>query len=341
MQLKKTKSFGILFIPLFIITGISSCGNAEPYQKEEGMIWNTLYHITYKGNKSLGDSVLQVLDKVGASLSVFNPHSLVSELNSSLRVKTDSDLLIVYDESLKINHLSHGNFDPTLSPLIDAWGFGIGHTPSADTLALDSLMKFVGIDKTHREGDFIIKDDIRTRFNFSAIAKGYGCDAVGEMFKRNGVKDFMVEIGGEIILSGESPSGHPWKIAVDAPMDGNLPGQETAVILSITDKGIATSGNYRNYREDNGIKFAHTISPVTGRPFVSEILSATVISASCMEADAIATACMAGSLQDAKELLSATESEGMLILTDSIWSSPGFSHYVISEVSEPEGKDRN
>ncbi|MCH5227184.1 MAG: FAD:protein FMN transferase [Muribaculaceae bacterium] len=305
------------------------------------MIWNTLYHITYKGDPNLKDSILPVLNEVGASLSVFDPHSLVSALNKGREVEADIHLIKVFDASIDINRLSKGKFDPTVSPLVDAWGFGSGHTPSSDTLAIDSIMDFIGITKTYRKGNIIYKEDERTKFNFSAIAKGYGCDAVGEMFRRNGVKDYMVEIGGELALSGHSPSGSNWRIAVDAPQEGNNPGEETVLILSLTDMGIATSGNYRNFREDGGIKTAHTISPETGRPILSEILSATVLAPTCMEADALATACMAGNAEEAKSLIKESHTESMLIFADSIWISPGFYQYIISEVSEPAGTGPN
>lgn len=313
-----------------LLTIYGSCSKDAGYKKCEGMIWNTIYHITFQGPDNLGDSILPTLNRVGESLSVFDKNSLVSLLNDNDSVKTDSHLKSVYEASKNIHRLSHGNFDPTVSPLIDAWGFGLGHTPSADTLAIDSILNFIGLDKTRLEGEFIVKDDIRTRFNFSAIAKGYGCDAVGEMLRRNGVENYMVEIGGELALSGKSPSSTDWKIAVDLPKEDLQPGEETALILSLTDRGVATSGNYRNYRMENGRKTAHTISPITGFPFFSEILSATVIAPTCMEADGLATACMAGTPQEAEELLKIYGAEGLLIFGDSIWMTPGFQKYISS-----------
>ena len=306
----------------------------------EGVIWNTLYHITYQGTENLRDSVLPVLNEVGKSLSIFDTGSLVSKLNTSGSIVADKHLIAIYNASRKINELSNGNFDPTVSPLVDAWGFGRGHIASRDTILIDSLLNYVGINKTHIEGNKIIKDDIRTQFNFSAIAKGYGCDAVGEMFKRNGVNNFMVEIGGEISLSGKSPLGKNWQIAVDAPVEDKNPGEETAMILSLTDVGIATSGNYRNYRLDGETKVAHTISPITGRPFIGSILSATIIAPTCMEADAIATACMASTLDEAQQLLHKANVEGILITKDSIWQTNGFDKF-ISEFSEPGKRVRN
>lgn len=319
----------LLFIPLFLIFLSGGCSSRNDYVKVEGMIWNTLYHITYKGDKNLSDSILPTLGEVEKSLSIFNKASLVSLLNDTDRLEVDGHFIKVYDASQKINRLSNGNFDPTVSPLIDAWGFGRNHTPSLDTLAIDSILNFVGINKTRRESSLVIKEDRRTRFNFSAIAKGYGCDALGDMFKRNGVIDFMIEIGGELTLSGKSPSGADWKIAVDAPVEDIEPGKEAALVLSLSNVGIATSGNYRNYRSEGGQTLGHTISPLTGRPKISEILSATVIASNCMEADAIATACMAGTYSETVKLLEDCKVEGLLIFADSLWMTPGFRKYIL------------
>lgn len=325
------KSIFLTLITILFLFASTSCHKEKSYVKSEGIIWNTLYHITFQGPEELMDSIIPVLNKVSKSLSVFDKESLVNELNSSDHVAADENLILIYDTSKKINDISKGHFDPTVSPLVDAWGFGIGHTPSRDTLAVDSILQFIGIDKTYRDGNIIWKKDKRTRFNFSAIAKGYGCDAVGEMFKRNSVDNYMIEIGGELSLKGLSPSGQPWRIAIDAPKDNILPGDETALILSLSNMGIATSGNYRNYRIEEGKKMAHTISPQTGHPIISEILSATIIAPTCMEADAYATACMAGTCKEAQSIIQSGGVEGMLILSDSIWYSPGFKNYILSE----------
>lgn len=338
--MRRIKVIPILSILILFSLLPLSCKRQDGYVKTEGFIWNTLYHITYKGPSQLQDSIMPLLEQVGKSLSVFDDSSLVSLLNRNDSVLADTHLRKVYEASVVINKLSHGNFDPTVSPLVDAWGFGKNHTPTADTLAIDSILNFVGISKTHITGSHIVKDNPLIQFNFSAIAKGYGCDAIGDMFKRNEVTDFMVEIGGEIVLSGYSPSGGNWKIAIDAPVEDNNPGEESVTILSLTDASIATSGNYRNYRVDNGKKTAHTISPVTGYPVIGEILSATIIAPSCMEADAIATACMASSSENARALVKDTNVEALFVYEDSLWYSPGFSKF-ISASSVPGRKDRN
>lgn len=304
---------------------LSSCDSGK-YRHCEGLVWNTSYHITYKGPEELSDSVLTVLNRVGESLNVFNKSSLVSKVNSSGSTAVDRLFIKVYEESVRINRISKGMFDPTLSPLITAWGFGPGHQLSSDTVKIDSIRSFVGIGKTRLDNGVLYKEDVRTQFNFSALAKGLGCDEVAEMFRRNGVTDFMVEIGGEIALGGESPRRGPWKISIDKPIESDsLEIHDSGMIIAITDRGIATSGNYRNFHREGGNTFGHTISPVTGRPAMTDILSATVIAATAMEADAAATACMAAGSEVAKEIVTSIGVDAMLILSDStIWLTPGF-----------------
>lgn len=323
------------------IFGFTGCGG-NSYHTAEGMVWNTMYHITYKGDATLEDSILATLEEVGKSLSVFDTTSLVSTLNRDDSVLADSHLKRVYESSLKVNKTSKGMFDPTVSPLVNAWGFGIGHKATADTTAIDSILQFVGISKTRFSNGYIVKEDRRIQFNFSGVAKGYGCDAIGEMFRRNGVTDYMVEIGGEIALSGLSPSGEDWKISIDAPIEETgSPSHESMLVVSLTDKGIATSGNYRNFRKDGNGTVAHTISPMTGRPVMGSVLSASVITDNCVDADAIATACMASDVENAKNILSELGADGLLIFADTVWMTPGFSKYIIEEVSVPGNKVRN
>lgn len=308
----------------------ASCMN-DKYVKEEGMIWNTTYHITYNGTPDLKDSVITVLNEVGKSLNVFDGNSLVSQVNSSDSLKVDRHFRQVYIASRIVNDASGGMFDPTLSPLITAWGFGPGHKTNADTVAIDSILEFIGITKTHLHGETLVKDDKRIQFNFSAVAKGYGCDAIAEMLKRNGVEDYLVEIGGEIALGGKSPKGGSWKISVDKPIQTDSTEIHDAVmVIGVTDAGIATSGNYRNYRNDGGKTIGHTLSPLTGHPVTTDVISATVIAPNAMKADAVATACMASGSEAAKSILNSLKMEGMLILSDSTtWMTPGFDTLVI------------
>ncbi len=335
MKLNKTIGF---LSSLLILSGLASCSHNKSseniaYQRQEGFVWNTSFHVTYQSKQSFEDSILKVLDRVGKSLSVFDPTSLVSLVNQQDSTPVNTDFIRVYIMSVKINKASKGAFDPTLSPLINAWGFGKGHTVSADTAKIDSIMKFVGISKTRLSHDAIVKNDPRVQFNFSAIAKGYGCDAVGEMLEQNGVDNFLVEIGGEIMAKGTSPSGGKWRVSVDRPLlSADKEIHESQTIIEFTDMGVATSGNYRNFHTGNGQIYGHTISPVTGRPVQTDILSATVLAKNAMEADGIATAYMALGSKKAKETNKLLKKPVLLVLADSsVWMSPQFEKLVYEQ----------
>lgn len=308
---------------------MSGCGSGteDDWQQAEGMIWNTEYHITYKGSPELKDSVLCVLENVGKSLNVFDDKSLVSVVNRQDSTPVNYDFIKVYTSSQKIYRVTDGAFDPTLEPLIKAWGFGRGHKATADTARVDSLMAFVGLNKTHLRMDALVKDDPRIEFNFSAIAKGYGCDRVGEMLSGNGVSDWLVEIGGEVAAKGKSPSGSKWKVAVDKPVfQRDTIVHDPACIVEFTDLGMATSGNYRNFLSGtDGATYGHTISAKTGRPVQTDVISATVIARTCMDADALATSFMATGSATAQRLSKSLRLPVMLVLADStIWTSEQF-----------------
>ncbi len=290
------------------------------YRYCEGAVWNTLYHITFDGPQQLADSVMPVLEEVGRSVSVFDTSSLVSRLNGADSIKTDHHLTKVYLTSLEVNRHSGGVFDPTLSPLITAWGFGKGHAASADTLRLDSLLALTGIARTRlTDAGYIVKPVSGMQFNFSAIAKGYGCDAVAAMLRRNGVRNFLIEIGGEIRCAGVNASGRKWHISIDRPLvEKKGVTHDSQQVLELTDCGLATSGNYRNFHKSaDGRLYGHTISPQTGRPVATDLLSATVIASDAMHADAYATACMALGSSKARQMLRRLGLKGVLVLADS------------------------
>lgn len=328
MKLNNIFKFSLLMsfaLLLAACTGNKSDDSAE-FRKMEGLVWNTSYHVTYQSERPLDDSIICVLDRVGKNLSVFDPSSLVSKVNAQDSTPVNTDFIRVYIMSVKINKASDGAFDPTLSPAIDAWGFGKGHKVTADTARMDSIMQFIGISKTRLSHDALVKDDTRIRFNFSAIAKGYGCDAIAEMLRDNGVENFLVEIGGEIMARGKSPSGDKWRISVDRPiLSADREIHESQSVIAFTDMGVATSGNYRNFHSENGEVFGHTISAATGRPARTDILSATVLAKTAMEADGLATAYMAMGSEKAIRLNKSMKLPAMFVLADStVWMSPQF-----------------
>lgn len=317
---------------LWIIIGVSlgNCtGNKKRYLYEEGMVWNTLYHITYESDVDLADSIFHCFNTIDNSLSPFNAESTVSRVNKNITDTVDSNFITVYNESLRINTASEGAFDPTLGPVIKAWGFGQGHTISSDTSRVDSLMSFVGISKTELSDNRLIKSDPRTEFNFSALAKGYGVDRIAEMFLANGVENFLIEIGGEIRTSGHNSKGNKWSIGIDRPDQESTAG-ETVITIYVNDASVATSGNYRNYHTSaNNQTFGHTISPITGKPVATEVISATVITDQCITADAIATACMVMGKDKSITLCSQMKVGVILIFNDfSIYTNDIFKQYL-------------
>ena len=253
--------------------------------------------------------------EIDNSLSPFNPESTVSKINNCISDSIDHHFNKVYNKSKLTYSQTGGLFDPTLAPLIRAWGFGQGHKVSSDTLNIDSLLNFVGINKTKIEGYRLVKENPEIEFNFSALAKGYGVDCIAEMFLRNGVRNYLVEIGGEIRCSGMSPSNKSWQIGIDRPENGVSPGNIITTI-SLSDSALATSGNYRHFHELNGKKFGHTISPITGKPLATDVISASIVAPTCMEADAFATCCMALGSKKSIELCDSLHLGVMLILND-------------------------
>ena len=201
-----------------------------------------------------------------------------------------------------------GAFDITVAPLVNAWGFGFKTQQMPDKHQVDSILSFVGKGKFKvvNEGKKRVpqKSDKRTMLDFSAIAKGYGSDVVARLLKSHDIKNFMVEIGGEIVTCGNSEKRLPWKIGVTKPVDDSLSvDNELQTILNITDKAMATSGNYRKFYYKGGKKYAHTINPSTGFPVQHNILSATVITKNCAGADAYATSFMVLGMEDTKKVL--------------------------------------
>ena len=321
--------FPITVFFLLLATGICSCDRQKSVRTASGQVWNTFYNITYSSDRDLHDSIRQAMHTVELSLSPFCDSSLVSRINRGEKIRTDSLLSRIFEASKTVNRFSFGAFDPTVAPLINLWGFGYKNGKSDPTQEeIDSALTRVGIAGCLIDSaGYLVGIHPHTEYNFSAITKGYGCDIVGEMLARNGVKDYMVEIGGEIALKGESPRHAPWRIMIEAPVENDTVFvRERLAVIGITDCGVATSGNYRNHRTDaSGHKRWHTISPVTGYPAETDMLSATVIAPTAMLADAYATSAMALPTDSAVKMFDKLEGISALLVTpDTIIATDGF-----------------
>ena len=278
--------------------------HSMPYQQCSGVIFGTTYHVTYQYDEDLEAEVVDKLKEVDAALSMFNERSTISKINNNQAVEPDKMFLDVFQLAQQVSKDTHGAFDITVAPLVNLWGFGFKHTQEPTKHAIDSLRQFVGYQKVSYDGKTIQKQDPRIMLDCSAIAKGYGTDVVARLMDEKGVKNYLVEIGGEVVTRGISEKRVPWKIGVTKPTDDSLHiGNELQTVLNVTDKAMATSGNYRNFYYKGGQKYAHTIDPKTGRPVQHSILSATVVADQCAKADAYATAFMVMGLDRAKQLL--------------------------------------
>lgn len=280
---------------LFLIIGtiIIVSENKPTYRTQQGKIFGTLYTVTYEHNEDLQPLIIDALQAVDASLSPFNKNSIISHINNNERFCVDTLFSEVFRNAEIIYTESHGAFDPTVAPLVNAWGFGFKQSSNITASTIDSLLALVGLHHVTLNNGLITKSDPRIMLDFSAIAKGYGSDCVARVLDSCGVQNYMVEIGGEIVIKGHNKSGNPWGIGINKPIDDSLStNQELQTVLRLTDCAIATSGNYRNYYYKDGVKYAHTIDPRTGYPVQHSLLSATVIADNCMRADALATAFM-------------------------------------------------
>ena len=294
----------LVVIAIIIAIAVMMGHKDEPYQRNSGFIFGTSYNITYQCAEDHKADIEMALAEVDASLSPFNDSSVITHVNRNEDVVLDRLFLDVFRLAQKINEDTDGAFDITVAPLVNAWGFGFKNGVNPDEKAIDSLRQVVGFQKVRLEGGKIIKADPRVMLDCSAIAKGYGVDVVANLLRKIGIKNFMVEIGGEVVTSGVNPDRHPWRIGVTKPTDDSLSvNNELQTVINVTDKAMATSGNYRNFYYKGGRKYAHTIDPKTGYPVQHSILSATVITDDCATADAYATSFMVLGMEKAKKIL--------------------------------------
>lgn len=338
MANKKKLTWQLPFLVLLIVGTVLIIRQQRnmPYQHSEGFIFGTVYHITYQSDKDLSQEMLAALKKVDASLSMFNEQSTISKINRNEAVKPDDMFVEVFELAKKISEETHGAFDITVAPLVNAWGFGFKQGQMPDKKAVDSLLNIVGFKKVDLKNGTIVKQDPRMTLDCSAIAKGYGCDIVARLLRRHDVKNFMVEIGGEVVTSGISEKQQPWRIGVTKPTDDSLSvNQELQTVLNATDKAMATSGNYRNFYYKDGKRYAHTIDPATGHPVQHNILSATVLANNCATADAYATSFMVMGLEKAHEVLAKhPELMAYFIYSDAkgqnaVWFSPSLKNKIV------------
>lgn len=289
----------LLSITVFLILMVSCNQPAKKsvdYIRNEGETQGTYYSVVYlqPEGKDLQSLIEQKLKEFDASLSTYNPNSVISKINRNAdSVITDIYFDEMYNQAYMISELSHGAFDITVGPLVRAWGFGFDGQSRDKSPRLDTILPHIGYHKIKLENHKLIKNDPKIILDAGAIAQGQSSDVIGALLEANGCENYMVEIGGEVFCKGLNPKGKKWKIGVDKPIDDPADeNKELQTIVGISGVGLSTSGNYRQFYIRDGKKYAHEINPHTGFPVDHNLLSATVIAPSCIQADAFATAFM-------------------------------------------------
>ena len=277
-------------VALFLIVFFSFQGVHNP--SWSGLTMGTSYSITIAGRPRPAElaeikaSVEKRLAEVDAQMSTWNPDSEISKFNrfkSLEKFPVSPEFAAVVSRALDIASATDGAFDPTVKPLVDHWGFGA----QADGEPVAELMKAVGWQKVRVENNALLKANSDVQLDLSAIAKGYGVDAVAEAIRSSGFTDFLVEIGGEVVTSGTKENAEPWRIGIENPQ----PDGEIFQALELSGGAMATSGDYRNFRvRQDGTRYSHIIDPATGMPAETDVASVSVLSPACMDADATATA---------------------------------------------------
>jgi thiamine biosynthesis lipoprotein len=318
-----------------VLISLFSCGvkqNSLKEMKVEGLAQGTSYHITYisKGEVDYQRQIDSLLIEIDNSLSTYQPRSIISRLNKHEKnVELDSMFKDVFVISKKVYNETEGAFDPTIAPVVNAWGFGFKNSDNTDSLTIDSLMQFVGFENIELLTNFSMPDGVMLDFN--AVAQGYSVDVLANFLKDKGITDFLVEVGGELITSGKNIEDKLWRVGIDRPEE-NLEERELEAIISLKDKALATSGNYRKFYEKDGMKYAHTINPKTGFPVQHNLLSVTIVANNCGFADAYATAFMVIGLEKSKAFLQQhPEIDAFLIYSD---ENGGFQTFVTKGLEE-------
>lgn len=319
--------------------------SADDYLKVRGETMGTYYQVTYRDSlgRNLKPGIDSLLVAINEQVSTYIDSSVISRFNQSVEglslTGSEKHFILNLLKSREIHALSNGAFDPTVMPLVNYWGFGYtGKQPVSrvDSIEVRRLLGLVGLTRitgADTIGPGLLSKPVpEMQLDFSAVAKGYGVDQVGAYLVSLGIADYLVDIGGEALARGLSPRAAAWRIGINLPKeDAGL--TELYSSVEIREKALATSGNYRNLYESNGMTFSHTIHPRTGFPERKNLLSASIIANDCMTADALATTCMVLGLEGSQQLIESLSGVDAYLIFSAedgsmaVWASPGMAAY--------------
>ena len=298
-------TFFTIVISVFLL---ASCRHRrEPVLvKFAGETQGTYYAITYYADDSvsLQPSIDSLLHRFDSTASTYKPNSIISRLNNNdISARADHMFTTIFQKAMEVSEKTGGAFDITVGPLVSAWGFGLSNRMKMNQHIVDSLMPLVGYKKVKLDKGWLLKNDPRMRIDFNAIAQGYAVDVVAAFLDSKGIQSYLIDIGGEVLARRTKPGGEKWNVAIEMPTKNSDDPRNVQAIVALQDMAISTSGSYRKFYEENGIRYSHTIDPANGFPVKHSLLSVSVVAKDCMTADAYATALMVMGVEKGKEFL--------------------------------------
>lgn len=319
-------------LAFFLLSCQFAFSSAQEPIKIEGNAQGSTYHITYYDslNRNFQPEIEKILQDFDKSVSTYLSSSIISRINrNESNVKVDKYFIACFNKAKEVWKNTNGAFDPTVYPLVNAWGFGPGKKQKIEKHIVDSILQFVGFNLIELKGNKIVKKDPRVALDFNAFAQGYSVDVVSEFLRSKGIRSFLVEIGGELYANNVKPNGDKWTVGIEKPIDNKESENPLKAYAKFSNLAIATSGNYRRFIVEDGIKYHHHLDPKTGYPSKNNLLSASVFSKECISSDANATGILVMGLEKAKAFLKEhTELQAYLIYSDDkgnyqIYQTPG------------------
>jgi len=319
---------------------LNSC--TEPPEKVmfTGETQGTYYAITYfdKEGRDFQPAIDSILHEFDLSVSMWVPESIISRVNNGdSTVVPDEWFIDIYRKAKAVSEKTEGAFDFTVGPLVNAWGFGFKGKIKMDQAKVDSLMKYVDYRKVTLDESGRITRPAGFKFDFNAIAQGYAVDMLGNYLKSQGLENYLVDIGGEVLGKGQKPDRSPWIVGIENPAADSISERNVSTKVRLSNMAVSTSGNYRKYRIENGIRYSHTIDPHTGYPVTHSLLSVTVLASDCATADAFATSFMVMGLEKSKAFIEKNPGlEAFFICSEensiySTYATKGFESIIVQE----------
>ena len=294
-----------LTIVLGIIGLLASCNPQPPKITLQGLAQGSYYAVTYydEQERNFQSEIDSIFHAVDLSVNLWVDSSVISKVNRNEDVELDPIFIDNFNIAQEAARLSDGYFDPTISPIVAAWGFSYKHGDSITPQLIDSLKQLVDYRKIHIEDGKVVKENPNMKLDFNAIGQGYTSDLIASFLDSRGIKNYLVDTGGEIVAKGSKPNGDPWIVGIEKPAENWDSEQVVQTRVALRDKGLVTSGSTRKYVERDGKRYSHCIDPNTGYPVEHQVLSATVLAENSVWADALASICMVMGLEKSLPLI--------------------------------------